>query len=74
MAHGRDKYQSRVNRTRLRQILLRDWDPIGVQHAPEASDEYDAYADRAYVMLMDEGRRLKNLPPISIISPPNTWD
>lgn len=55
MAHGRNKYQSRENRARVRQILLRDWDPIGVNGIPEATDEYDAYADKAYVMLMDEG-------------------
>lgn len=54
MAHGRNKYQSRENRARVRQLLLRDWDPIGVQDVPEASDEYDTYADKAYVMLMDE--------------------
>ena len=33
---------------------MRDWDPIGVAGVPEAVDEYDSYADRAYVMLMDE--------------------
>jgi hypothetical protein len=33
---------------------MRDWDPIGVSGAPEAADEYDSYASRAYVMLMDE--------------------
>jgi hypothetical protein len=55
MAHGRNKYQSRENRARVREILLRDWDPIGVYGIPEATDEYDAYANRAYVMLMDEG-------------------
>lgn len=54
MAHGRDKYQSRKNRARVREILLRDWDPIGVSGIPEATDEYDSYADKAYVMLMDE--------------------
>jgi hypothetical protein len=54
MAHGRNKYQSRENRARVRQILLHDWDPIGIQDAPEASDEYDSYADKAYVMLIDE--------------------
>ena len=42
------------NRARVRQILLHDWDPIGVQDIAAASDEYDQYADRAYVMLMDE--------------------
>jgi hypothetical protein len=55
MAHGRNKYQSRENRARVREILLRDWDPIGVSGIPEAADEYDTYANRAYVMLMDEG-------------------
>ncbi|MBA7483723.1 hypothetical protein ES707_19240 [subsurface metagenome] len=55
MAHGRNKYQSRENRARVREILLRDWDPIGVYGIPQATDEYDAYADKAYVMLMDEG-------------------
>src|SRR5262249_3380405 len=54
MAHGRNKYQSRENRARVRKILLQDWDPIGVKDAPEAIDEYDAYADKAYVMLMDD--------------------
>ena len=33
---------------------MEHWDPIGVARVPEASDEYDAYADKAYVMLMDE--------------------
>ncbi|HTJ64597.1 MAG TPA: hypothetical protein VL899_12370 [Alphaproteobacteria bacterium] len=39
---------------RVRRILLQDWDPIGIQDIAEASDEYDRYADKAYVMLMDE--------------------
>lgn len=33
---------------------MRDWDPIGVAGVTEAVDEYDSYADRAYVMLMDD--------------------
>jgi hypothetical protein len=54
MARGRNKYQSRENRARVREILMRDWDPIGVAGISEAADEYDRYADWAYVMLMDE--------------------
>jgi hypothetical protein len=54
MAPGRNKYQSRENRARVREILMRDWDPIGVAGITEAADEYDTYADKAYVMLMDE--------------------
>jgi hypothetical protein len=34
-------------------MLLRAWDPIGVNDICPA-DEYDAYADKAYVMLMDD--------------------
>jgi hypothetical protein len=27
----------------LRDLLMREWDPIGVSEAPEARDEYDGY-------------------------------
>jgi hypothetical protein len=53
MVHGKNKYQSREDRARVREILLRDWDPIGIYGEPGAKGEYDAYADAAYVMLMD---------------------
>jgi hypothetical protein len=55
MAHGRDKYQSRESRSRVREILLHEWDPIGVSGVPQAADEYDSYADKVYVMLMYDG-------------------
>jgi hypothetical protein len=55
MSHGRNKYQSRGNRARVRELFWREWDPIGVSDSAEAMDEYDAYADTAYVMLMDQG-------------------
>jgi len=35
----------------IRQILLQDWDPISVRHAPEAQDEYDGYVDGVYRLL-----------------------
>jgi hypothetical protein len=54
MTKGRNKYQSRENRAEVRKLLLREWDPIGVKHVPEASDEYDAYVGEVYVMLMDD--------------------
>jgi hypothetical protein len=53
MAHGRNKYQSRESRARVREILMREWDPIGVSGVPEAADEYDRYVGTVYVMLMD---------------------
>ncbi len=54
MAAGRNKHQSRENRARVREVLMRDWDPIGVAGVPEAADEYDDYVGKVYVMLMDE--------------------
>ena len=29
-------------------VLLRDWDPIGVAHVPQAQDEYRGYVRGAY--------------------------
>lgn len=48
MLHGRDKEQSRRNRGRIRDLLMREWDPIGIK------DEYDGYVGKVYVMLMYE--------------------
>ena len=61
MSHGRNKFQSRENRARVRALLFREWDPIGVYPEPRAADEYDAYADRAYVMLMDENATAREI-------------
>ncbi|MGO9062080.1 MAG: hypothetical protein ACLQU2_32640 [Candidatus Binataceae bacterium] len=55
MVHGIDKYRSRRNRALIRELFMREWDPIGMSDAPEAQDEYDRYVAKAYVMLMDEG-------------------
>lgn len=27
----------------IREALMKEWDPIGVAHIPEAQDEYDGY-------------------------------
>jgi hypothetical protein len=42
---GRDIQQE------IRQVLLRHWDPIGVQDIPEAQDEYDDYVGGVYRLL-----------------------
>jgi hypothetical protein len=36
----------------IRQILLKEWDPIGVADVPEAQDEYDSYVGKIYGMLI----------------------
>jgi hypothetical protein len=53
--HGRNKYQSRENRQIVRDILMREWDPIGVSGLDGYEDEYDAYVSTVYVKLMDDG-------------------
>lgn len=35
----------------VRNVLMNDWDPIGVQDFPEAVDEYDSYAMPIYSIL-----------------------
>ena len=37
--------------TAIRTALLKEWDPIGVKHFPEAQDEYDSYAPHIYSLL-----------------------
>jgi hypothetical protein len=34
---------------RIKEILWKDWDPIGVNDLPEACNEYDTYASVIYV-------------------------
>lgn len=47
-----------ANRDRLmeavREILLREWDPIGVAQNPDCSNEYDRYV-RTVCRYLDEG-------------------
>jgi len=47
-----DKQQrARAIQESIRQILLRDWDPIGINDVPEANDEYGAYVGGVYRLL-----------------------
>ena len=36
----------------IREILMREWDPIGVADVPEAQDEYDQYISQIHAMLI----------------------
>ena len=53
---GAEPPPPRVRRARqiqreIADILLKDWDPIGIQEFPEASDEYDSYVGQVYRMI-----------------------
>lgn len=43
--------QARKVQDTIREILLREWDPIGVSEIREAQDEYDAYVADVYRLL-----------------------
>jgi len=43
--------RARQIQERIRDVLLHDWDPIGVQDMPEAQDEYDGYVGGVYSLL-----------------------
>jgi hypothetical protein len=47
---------SKVERAReiqrsIAEVLLRNWDPIGVRNVPQAQDEYDAYVGGVYRLI-----------------------
>ena len=43
--------RARLFHETIRQVLLKDWDPIGVRDIPEAQDEYDSYVSTIFKML-----------------------
>ena len=49
----------RQGRATVREILRRDWNPIGLDDLPE--DEYDSYADMAHAMLAVDGRSVEDV-------------
>lgn len=46
-----DKGTSRDIRSRIRWVLMEEWDPIGVKDVPEAADEYDSYIGGIFELL-----------------------
>jgi hypothetical protein len=48
-----DKEASRRWRRRLREVLLNEWDPIGIRHVPQAQDECDTYVGKVAALLRD---------------------
>ena len=48
--HSRDK-RAREVQNAIREVLIREWDPIHIQDVPEAQDEYDGYVGGVYRLL-----------------------
>jgi hypothetical protein len=55
------KHLLRQNRAMVRELFMREWDPIGVGDVPEAQDEYDAYSSKAYVMVMHDSASVEQV-------------
>lgn len=58
LSAGNRRLMAKANRDRgkeiqdrIRQVLLHEWDPIGVRDVPEAQDEYDSYVGGVYRLL-----------------------
>lgn len=46
-----EQQRARAIQESIRDILLRDWDPIGINDVLEAQDEYDSYVGGVYRLL-----------------------
>jgi|SRR6185295_13285726 len=46
-----EQRRARTIQESIHNILLRDWDPIGINDVPEAHDEYDSYIGGVYRLL-----------------------
>ena len=44
--------RAKVLHQKIRDILLNEWDPIGVRSIAEANDEYDGYVPTIYKMII----------------------
>ena len=44
--------RARALHQKIKDVLLQEWDPIGVREIPEAQDEYDGYVPTIYTMLI----------------------
>lgn len=45
---------AKVVHEKIAKILLKDWDPIGIQNIAEAYDEYDSYVPIIYKLLISK--------------------
>ncbi|MFC1856903.1 hypothetical protein ACFL9U_02620 [Thermodesulfobacteriota bacterium] len=41
----------------IKNVLLKEWDPIGLSDVPEAQDEYDAYVSGVYKRLISRSKK-----------------
>ncbi|MDR2880592.1 MAG: hypothetical protein LBV29_01650 [Azoarcus sp.] len=44
--------RARILQGKISEVLLKNWDPIGVCSIPEAQDEYDSYVSSVHKLLI----------------------
>jgi len=49
-----DKYQSREIRKAVRELLMAEWDPLGVRGLPGSEGVYDVFVASVYLVLVQE--------------------
>ena len=54
-----DKGRALRIQTAIRQVLMADWDPIGVKDETMAADEYDSYIGDIYGLLKNNASEQK---------------
>jgi hypothetical protein len=53
MSESHDKDSPKYLFARIREVLLRHWDPMGLGDAPGAPDDYDAVARELHALITD---------------------
>jgi hypothetical protein len=65
------KQRAEEIQNRIREVLLNEWDPIGVRGEPGAQDEYDSYVGGIYRLLVSgasESQIIERLYDIEAVS------
>jgi hypothetical protein len=53
MSENDEKSHSRRMLARVREILMQEWDPIGIKDVVRAQDEYDPYVGKVSALVAD---------------------
>ena len=56
MTGSNEDDHSQKLQSKIGEILMHEWDPIGIKDEPKARHEYEAYVERVYALLADRNR------------------
>ncbi len=61
MSPSHDKDSPKHLFARIRAVLLRDWDPMGLSDAPGTPDDYDAVARELHALVTDRSTTVERI-------------